>query len=382
MADELKAMVDSLHTAWTEFKQANDKALAEAKEHGKASGLATEKVEKLNARLDEIEVKMNRAVAGQAAADGESPEGKARKAAFAKYLRKGDRHLSPEETKALIVGNDPQAGYLVFPQYAQEILKTIVEFSPVRSVARVYPVAGELIIPKKTGNCTAAWASEVGTKTKSYLTVGLEKIPNHELYAYSDVSNQLLEDSAFPLEAFLREDFGEQLGVGEGTAFVTGTGVGQPEGIMTNSSVASVNSGSASAITADGIIDILYALKEGYARNATFMLRRATLGAVRKLKEAVTGQYLWVAGFASQPNTILGQPYIESPDMDLQGSNTYPIVVGDFRRGYIIVDRIDISVLVDPYTSAKNGIVEYIARKRVGGQVVMAEAFKKLKCST
>jgi len=377
---DVKELSEQLQKVWAEYKTANDKRLAEVEEKGKATGLATEKVEKLNSRLDEIEVKMNRTVAAPAVG-AEEVAMKAQKAAYAKFLRKGKETLSPDEVKALIVGNDPQAGYLAPGEFVREIIKTITEFSPVRSVARVLPVMGEVRMPKRLTSVTAAWAAEAGLKSKTYPSYGLETIPNHELYAYCDVSNQLLEDSVFPLESELAGEFGEQIGVAEGTAFVTGDGVGKPEGIMTNASVNSVNSGDADEITGDGLISALYALKEGYARNATFMLKRVTLGKVRKLKDAVSGNYLWVAGFASQPSTILGQPYIESPDMPVEGANLYPVVVGDFRRGYIIADRLDITVLRDPYTSAKNGLVEFIARKRVGGQVILPEAFIKVKCS-
>jgi len=173
----------------------------------------------------------------------------------------------------------------------------------------------------------------------------------------------------------------QRFGVKEATAFITGTGVGQPEGVMANSAVASVNSGSASAVTADGMLALTYALPEYYARNAVFMMKRATLLTIRQLKESTTNAYIWQPGLqAGAPPTILGHRYYESPDMDAEGSNKYPVVFGDFKTGYTIVDRMGISVLRDPFSSKP--FIEFYTTRRVGGQVVMAEALRKLKCST
>ena len=80
-------------------------------------------------------------------------------------------------------------------------------------------------------------------------------------------------------------------------------------------------------------------------------------------------------------NTILGHSYVEATDMPSEGNNTFPVAFGDFRRGYMIVDRVNLAVLRDPFTQATTGNVRYIARRRVGGQVIQAEAISKLKCS-
>jgi HK97 family phage major capsid protein len=157
---------------------------------------------------------------------------------------------------------------------------------------------------------------------------------------------------------------------------------------MQNSAVAFTVSGDAdeikdSAGTANGLITLYHALKTEYARNATWVLNRTTLGAIRKLKEATTEAYIWQPGLADlRPNTILSAPYVEVPDMPSEGADTFPIAFGDWRRAYVIVDRIVMSILRDPFTQATSGNIRYIARKRVGGQVMLAEAIRKLKCST
>ena len=133
---------------------------------------------------------------------------------------------------------------------------------------------------------------------------------------------------------------------------------------------------------ADGLLTLKYALKSGYARNAKWSLNRTTMGSVRKLKDN-NRQYIWMPGLAQgQPNTIDGDPYVETPDMPNEGANTFPIAYGDFARAYTMVDRIVMSMLRDPFTQATSGNIRFLFYRRIGGQVVLAEAIRKLKCST
>ena len=211
----------------------------------------------------------------------------------------------------------------------------------------------------------------------------MEEIAAHEQYAIYDISEQEVEDSAFNMEAELSDEFSTQFAKAEGTAFVNGTAAGQPEGFMVNASVGETNSGHASTLKADGLIDLYSAVKTDYARNGIFMFNRSTLGAIRKLQDT-NGSYVFQAGFSLQvgvPNTILGQPYVEAPDMADVAANAYPVAFGDFRRAYMIVDRIQLAILRDPFTQATSGTIRYVARRRVGGQVVLAEAIRKQKVS-
>jgi HK97 family phage major capsid protein len=267
----------------------------------------------------------------------------------------------------------------------RELLKTITEISPIRSIARVRSTGARSIqIPKRDGQFAAQWVSESGTRSETTgYTVGLEELPAHEMYALVDISEQDLEDTVFDLEAEMQSEFAEQFAKAEGTAFVSGNAVGKPQGFMDNSSVGEINSGSADAVTADGLISLVHNIKSDYTRNGTFVFNRATLASIRKLKDTA-GQYVFQTGMmlgGNMVNTILGHPYVEATDMPSEGSNTYPVAFGDFRRAYMIVDRVNLAVLRDPFTQATTGNVRYIARKRVGGQVIQAEAINKLKCS-
>jgi len=135
------------------------------------------------------------------------------------------------------------------------------------------------------------------------------------------------------------------------------------------------------AITGDSLITLVHGIKSDYGRNGTFVFNRSTLAAIRKLKDTA-GQYVFQAGMSLQggvTNTILGQPYVEATDMASIAQNAFPVAYGDFRRAYMIVDRVSLAVLRDPFTQATTGNVRYIARRRVGGQVVLPEAITKLK---
>ena len=234
-------------------------------------------------------------------------------------------------------------------------------------------------MPSRTATFSAVFVAEQGTRSETTgYTTQQEEIPTHEMYALVDISEQLLEDSVFNLEAEMQQEFATQFAKAEGTKFITGTGVGAPEGITINGDVGTTNSGNGTALTANGLLDLVHAIKSDYTNNATFVFNRTTLAAIRKLQDTA-GQYVFQAGMlltGGVPNTILGYPYVEMPDMPDVAASAKPVAFGDFSRGYMIVDRVGLAVLRDPFTQATSGNVRYYARKRVGGQVVLAEAIR------
>lgn len=361
-------------TAWAEYKARNDEAIAQVAKYGQAQGELLESLAKLDSRLDSLEAKGNRPA---------TPAAPQTETTLWSVLRKANP--TPEELKTLQVGDGPSGGYLAPVQFVAELIKNVVEFSPVRTVARVISTSNKSVqIPRQSAEFAAGWVSELGTRSESTgLTFALEEIPTNEMYARIDLSNEMLEDAAFNLEAELQMMFAEQFGKTEGAAFISGDAVGKPEGLLTNGSVSYTASGDSDEVTADGLISLRFAVKEPYAANGTWMFNRTTLAKIRKLKEAgSSGQYLLSPGFGDTPATILGRPYALATDMPDEGANTFPVLFGDFRRGYYIVDRVGLTVLRDPYSSAASGAVRILARRRVGGQVVLAEAVRKLKCAT
>ncbi|MBY3263865.1 phage major capsid protein [Rhizobium laguerreae] len=428
-----KTAIEQVMTAFEEFKATNDAAIIELKKKGVNDPIVTEKLGKIEATLasfedanqkataavleakkaaeeekkhvDELEEKLNRlSIAGAASPEAKAAEFKSKVNAWARAVvgasTMGVVNLTADqqkalkdienEYKALSVSNDTTGGYLAPSEYVREIIKSVTEISPVRSLVRVRTTASKSIfLPKRTGQFAAQWVAEQGTRSETDgLRYGMWEIPTHELYALIDISEQNLEDSAFDMESEIRGEASEQFMLAEGTAVVVGDSVGKPQGFMHSSAgLAETVSGSAATIAdadgqANGLLTLKHAIKTAYTRNAAWVLNRTTLGSVRKLKDADKG-YIWMPGIAlGKPNTIDGDPYVEVPDMPSEGAGLYPIAYGDFLRGYTMVDRIQMSMLRDPYTQATSGNIRFMFRRRLGGQVVLAEAMRKLKCST
>lgn len=423
---DVKKTVDGFMTAFEEFKSANEERIKQVEKKGVADPATLDKLQKIEAAmtrgeelgqkfaqieqaqkaakdqaeetdklLAKLEAKLNRPGAG-------TPEQKAlerkqranlwgRAVVLAHTI--GVPNLSDDqrkcleavaaEWKSLNVGSDVAGGYLAPMDMATEITKGITEISPVRSLARVRTTALKAYqLPKRTGQFAAQWVAEQGTRSETTgLAYGLDEVPTWEFYALIDISSQMLEDSAFDMEMEIKTEGEEQFALAEGTAFVSGNGVGKPEGFLSNAGVGTTNSGHATQITADGLLTLKHAIKTGYTANANFVLNRTSLGAVRKLKDG-SGQYLWMPGIAQgKPNSIDGDPYVEMPDMPNEGAGAKPVAYGDFRRAYTWIDRIALEMLRDPYTQATSGNVRFILRKRVGGKVVLAEAIRTLTCT-
>ncbi len=335
-----------------------------------------ERDKKIQARMDELEKAVKRPILNAADEKKEkSPEMKA----FSSYLKKGT--LTPEEQKVLTISDDTGVGYLAPKEYVAEIIKGVAEISPIRSLASVVSTdKNSRQSPKETGTFDAGWVAEIGTRTETTgLKFGLEEIPVHEMYALVKISQQALEDSAFNLEAYLQEKIVERFAYLEGVAEVSGNAVGKPEGFLTNAAVDAttvVYDVSDGAILINGMIDLIVSkLKSAYSRVGTLVANRGTIAYLRKAKDA-SNRYYWEPSFqAGTPGVFLGVPIVEVPDMPALTTAGYKgMAFGDWKRGYLIVDRIGMSVqrLVEKY--AEYGQVGFMARRRVGGQVVLAEA--------
>ena len=275
------------------------------------------------------------------------------------------------------MSNDNTAGYLAPPEYVRELIKGIIEYSPVRSLARVRTTTQRSVqVPKRTGTFSAQWVAEQGTRSETTgYSVGLEEIPAHEVYALVDISEQELEDSVFNLEAEMNAEFTEQFAKAEGNAFISGDSIGKPQGLITNASVGTITTAANDALAADDLIGAAHNIKSEYMRNATWLFNRSTLSAIRKLKDA-SGQYIFQPGIYQMGigSNLLGHPVVEASDLADVADGTLPVVFGDIRRAYMIVDRVNLSIMRDPFTQASSGNVRYVARRRVGGQVILPEA--------
>lgn len=411
--EELKALSDGLKSAWEDFKAEHTAALEEVKgTSGELRAESEQALERINARLDEhvdeINVRLQKLKTEAGRGDGLAGPSEARQA-YEALLRRGPRGVSADERQllrwtdgqgnlldggpqaAMTISDDTDGGFLAPEDVVDTIIKGVVEYSPIRDIAFVRRTTRNSVkAPKRTQVAGAVWVGEVEARSETQNPAfGKEELSTRELSAMADISRQDLEDAGVDLEQLIYGEFSEQFGVTEGTAFVSGDGVdGKPEGFLTAADtgylgangIETITSNTNDVLAGDDFIDVYYALKDVYAKRATWVLRRSTVKDARKLKDAVDGQYIWQPGLATlSPPTILGQPYVEAIDMPAVGNGALAVAFGDWKKAYWIVDRLQIETLRDPYTQAGNGYIRFWARKRVGGQVVLPEALKLLQ---
>lgn len=397
--------LEELGSAFEEFKKANDKSLAEIKSKGEASGETTEKVTKLNERMDVLQKEI-----GQTAAllnrmdktdDSTAQEKKvalAHKKACSLFLRKGDKSgAQVEELKDMSVDSDQDGGFLVSPEMSGEIVEHIFESTPMRALASVATISTDALeIMEDLDQVGSGWVAERGSRAVTTTPkLNMLRIPTHELYCEPQATQKLLDDAAFNVESWLAKKAGDKFGRDEATAFISGNGNSQPMGILTYGGtsediadhfgtieqVVQGATGHSGYISFDDIFDMQTALKEPYQRNAVWLLHRSNLGGIRKLKDSY-GRYLWEPGLqVGAPALLLGKPLYMAADLVAAASLTTNtvggLVYGDMKESYQIVDRIGIRTLRDPYT-AKPFVLFYMT-KRVGGGVKNFESIKILK---
>ncbi|MBN8542791.1 MAG: phage major capsid protein [Alphaproteobacteria bacterium] len=389
---EITERVHSLGNAWEQFKQVNDARLKEIERKGHADPLYEEHLRRISDALDNNKRRMDQieTVHGRLGGDvsGKSFEDASEyKSAFRNYLRKGmDAGLEQIQLKALSVGTDADGGYLVTNQMSESIMATIKETSPLRALARVETISSDsLDVIEDTSEMSAAWVAETAARSETNTpAIGKNSIEVHEMYAQPQATQKLIDDASIDIEAWVAQRIAEKFARLEATAFVSGDGSGKPKGILSYTAGANfgeieqINSGTSAVVTADGLIKLYYALKDDHAKRATFLMHRTTVQAVRLLKEATTNQYLWQPGLAAgTPDTLLGVPVALASDMPAPAASSLSVAIADFQSAYLIVDRVGVRLLRDPYTAKP--FVKFYATKRVGGEVVNTEAVKLLK---
>jgi len=336
------------------------------------------KAEELEEKMNSLEADLKRGIGG------EEKQAKTNELkAFETYLVKGNSIFTENqaESKYLRTDNNPQGGYLAPTEYVAEIIKNITEISPVRQVARVIPTSRKSItIAKETGLPSFTWLGEGESISGSQSAYGSEEIFVNKGGIKIQITQEMIDDSLFDMRSEISSMTALKIAEGEGTAFVLGSGVKQPEGLLTNPSVAEYASGAASSLTGDSLFGVQGEIKTGY--NLSWMLNHKTLHQhIRTLKDG-SGQYLLQMGLGALPNTIAGLPYVIAKDMPDVAAGTYPILLGDFRKAYVIVDNRQIRFKEDTSSGAGTDSIIFYVYKRTGGQVVQPEALKKIKIAT
>jgi HK97 family phage major capsid protein len=438
--DEVKSLIKEQGTAWEEFKSTHAQLEQEVKKLGSADSLTEQKLAKIDAalnaaaekkeaeerRLDALEKRMNRPGFGHNSGDRVDPEAEAKsfnvllkshaaamnrptaseasveevaayKAAFMTVLRKDQRAISAEEFKALSVGADPDGGFLVPADITGRIVTRMFETSPMRAICAVQTISTDALegIQDTDEAADSGWVSETGTRSESATpTIGKWRVPVWEIYAEPRATQQLIDDAAVDVEAWLARKVADRLTRRQNTAFVVGDGIGKPRGIAdyptaataddtrpwgTFEHRATANNGLfPSSNPADILFDLVGAFKDSYLANARWLTRREVITAVRKFKEATTNGYLWQPGLQQgQPQQLLGFPVTIAQDMPALATGSLSMAFGDFAEAYQIVDRVGFRTLRDPYTAKP--YVKFYTTARTGGGAVQFEAVKFIK---
>ena len=291
------------------------------------------------------------------------------------------KQMTPEMSNALQIGTDSEGGYLVPDEYEKTLVEALEEENIFRKLAHVISTSsGDRKIPVVASKGSASWVDEEGTIPDSDDAFNQVSIGAYKLGTLIKVSNELLNDSVFNLESYISKEFARRIGSKEEDAFFNGNGTGKPVGIFnaTGGAEVGVTAASATAITADEIIDLFYSLKAPYRKNAVWILNDATIKAIRKLKDN-NGNYLWQPSLtAGTPDTILGRPVYTSSYVPTIAAGAKTIAFGDFSY-YWIADRAgrNFKKLTELY--AANDQTGFVATQRVDGKLILPEAIKVLK---
>lgn len=408
-ADLVARSFDDFFRAFETYREVNDARLSEIEERGSADVLTLEKLDRLDAALDQTQRRLDdltlksrrpqRGVSGDLPRSGPAME---RKAAFEAYMRSGrEQSLQRLELKdasplAIGSGTGTDAGYLVPDETEAGIMMRLTEGSPIRAIASVRQVSGSVYKkPYSTQGPTSGWVAETAARSMTSAPALAElTFPTMELYSMPAATASLLDDAVVDIDAWLAEEVQAAFAEQESAAFVTGDGSAKPKGFLMESRVAdsawewgklgTLVTGVSGALPvsypSDILLDLIYSLKAGYRQNARFVMNRKTQAALRKLKDD-DGNYLWQPPAAAGSSaSLMNFPISEVEDMPNMSTSGAAIAFGDFKRGYLVVDRMGVRILRDPYSSKPN--VLFYTTKRVGGGVQDYEAIKLLQFGT
>jgi len=298
---------------------------------------------------------------------------------FWKVMR--DKSVRHEVYNALQIGADSEGGYLVPDEFDRTLVQALEEQNIFRRLATIINTSsGDRKIPVVASKGTAAWIDEEAAIPESDDSFGQVSIGAYKLGTMLKVSDELLHDSVFNLEAYISREFARRIGAKEEESFFTGDGTGKPTGVLaaTGGAELGVTAAAAAALTADEIIDLFYSLKAPYRQKSVFIMNDATVKILRKLKDT-TGNFLWQPSLtAATPDTILNRPVYTSAYVPVPAASAKAVIFGDLSF-YWVADRQGRSFRRLNELFAATGQVGFIATQRVDGKLILPEAVKYLK---
>ena len=313
-----------------------------------------------------------------AGAKADPKTGRASDAYTEAFWKQARNNTSYDIRNALQVGVDTEGGYLCPDTFENQLVTGLTAKNVVRGLAHVISTSsGQHKIPVVANRGTASWVEEEGPIPEGDDTFGLQFFGGHKVGSLIKVSEVLLNDSAFDLEAYFVAEFARRIGNKEEEAFLNGDGAGKPTGILNDAEVG-VTAASATAITADELIDLFYSLPAPYRANAVWVMNDSTMRYIRKLKDT-TGQFLWQKALhEGEHETLLGKPIYHSPFAPEVAAGAKPILFGDLSY-YWIGDRKGITFRRLNERYADTGQVGFLASKRLDGKLILPEAIKCLQ---
>lgn len=395
---EAQKILDELHKTHQALTEHVDKQIDEVRKQGYSSSEVDAKIEKINSDLSEVRKQYDEAVKAAnrpsmvPGVAGVSEDEIRSQKAFEKYIRYGVGEvgravMTDDEYRALSPASDAKGQFLVPSSWESQLITQAYNQSEIRPVAQAAPTGRDAVFMPALSKPVVAWGNANLEVTAQTLKAGGERLEIFDLRALILIHNNTLDDADADIWGELNMMGAQAVAEAEDLAFAVGTGYNSPLGIVADERVQAnhIKTGVASALTdethngVDAIIDLFYSLKKTYRSRGTFAMNSTTEGAVRKLKDK-DGQYLWQPPVqAGAPALLLGRPVINPEGLPDVAAGAFPIVFGDFSRGYKIRDRKGVSVqrLVERY--AEFNQTGFMLTRRVGGQVTLPEAFVCLK---
>ena len=388
-ASDPKALIGQLQNAFEEFKSAQDEKLA-----AKADDVVlNEKIDRLNTTMSDIEAALNEKIA---AASTGSPQGDMKPTdpvyikAFKAHMRKGDA-AGPEVMNAVTVGTDSDGGYLAPVEWDRTVTNALKQRSPIRENAQVITISGSgFSRVYNDGVVGSGWVGETAVRPET-TTPGLTTLnfETGEIYANPAISQKALDDVAIDLEQWISDEVSGEFAIQENIAFLSGNGTNKPFGLLTYvegaanaakhpfGAIATVDAAGAADVAVDDVYNTIYDMPSERIGEAKWYMNRATIAAFRKLKDA-DGNTIWQPSLqVGEPSTLGGYPLVEVPGMPDIGANNISALFGNMAATYLVVDRIGLRVLRDPFTNKP--FVHFYTTKRVGGGVQNPEYMRAVK---
>lgn len=288
--------------------------------------------------------------------------------------------IAPDVRNALSVGEDTEGGYTVPDEFERQLIKGLEENNIFRQMAHVIRTgSGTRKIPIANDIMEASWIDEGEEIPETNTRFAQTTLSAYKLGAMIKVSNELLNDSAFDIAAYISERFGVVMGNAEENAFINGDGDKKPTGLLADTGAElGLTAQSETGLTFDEIFQLYYSLKAPYRRKAAFLCNEAVLLQLMTLKDR-NDNYIWKPSLEiAKPDTILGRPVYTSSFMPIPAAGEKAICFGDYSY-YWVADRSNRTFRRLNELYARTDQVGFLTTQRVDGKLILPEAVKVLK---